>query len=131
MKLYIAIRTDKPEAELRLFEDSKEVDSIKWQAHLQLAETIHKKIKELMAANQHSMNDIDGLIVYKGPGSFTGLRIGASVANTVADVLSVPIVGTSGDEWVQQGINKLLGGENDNIISPEYGENAKTTTPRK
>ncbi len=37
--------------------------------------------------------DLDGLIVALGPGSFTGIRVGLSVAKGLAESLAIPIVG--------------------------------------
>ncbi len=42
-----------------------------------------------------TMDEIDGFAVAKGPGSFTGLRIGISVVKAVAYALSKPVAGIS------------------------------------
>jgi len=42
-----------------------------------------------------SINKIDGLIVSKGPGSFTGLRIGISFAKSLSFCLKLPLAGIS------------------------------------
>ncbi|MBI2285271.1 hypothetical protein HYU82_00395, partial [Candidatus Saccharibacteria bacterium] len=44
----LAIRTDEPEARLYLFENKDKLNSIKWQAHRQLTETIHNRINEIL-----------------------------------------------------------------------------------
>jgi tRNA threonylcarbamoyladenosine biosynthesis protein TsaB len=129
--LLLTLRTDKPEAELALYEDDKKVDEFLWQAHRQLAETIHIKINELLSSNDKSLRSLNGLVIFKGPGSFTGLRIGFSVANTMSAGLVIPIVSASGADWQHQGIRRLLKGENESIAVPEYGAPAKTTQPKK
>lgn len=43
--------------------------------------------------------DLKGLVAVKGPGSFTGLRVGLSVANTFAHELKIPLVGITTDEY--------------------------------
>lgn len=43
--------------------------------------------------------DLKGVFVIKGPGSFTGLRVGLSVANQFAHQLKIPITGLRTDEW--------------------------------
>lgn len=125
--LILTIRTDKPEAELGLFEDGKQLAEEKWQAHRQLAETIHTKITKLLAVKGQTLEDIAGIVGYEGPGSFTGLRIGLTVANTLADSLQVPIVGTTGDAWHADGVAKLQAGHNDRIVLPDYGAPAHVT----
>ncbi len=44
---------------------------------------------------QWDVQDLSGLIVGMGPGSFTGLRIGIATARTLADSLSLKVVGLS------------------------------------
>src|SRR5437870_2193937 len=75
-KLILVIRTDKEKAELYLYEDQKPLTEIKWQAHRQLAETIHKKLAEILNRLSISIDDVEGVVCFQGPGSFTGLRIG-------------------------------------------------------
>ncbi|MBU1016857.1 hypothetical protein KJ678_01715 [Patescibacteria group bacterium] len=38
-------------------------------------------IKKILKDNNISINDISGIDVNKGPGSFTGLKVGVSIAN--------------------------------------------------
>ena len=77
------------------------------------------------------LRKITGIGVMKGPGSFTGLRIGLTVANTLADSLSVPIVGVSGDNWQDVALERLQSGENERIILPTYGSEAHITHQKK
>lgn len=125
--LILTIRTDKPETEIGLFEIVKGRTSHKqltyeiWQAHRELSDTIHLKIKQLLTSHQKELVDVEGIVAYLGPGSFTGLRIGLSVANALADGLTIPIVGAQSEDWVQEGLNRLRNGENDKVALPEYG----------
>lgn len=129
--IILALRTDKPEAELGIFDDGKKIDYIKWQAHRELAETIHAKIDKILNKSSKSLSDIGGVVCFEGPGSFTGLRIGLSVANALAYANSIPIVAAGGEDWASQGIEKLLAGKNDNVAIPKYGSQPNITPPRK
>jgi len=129
--MILTIRTDKPEAELGVFDGQKKLAYIKWLADRQLAETIHIKISEILNKSSISLEDLRGIAVFKGPGSFTGLRIGLTVANALAYSLSIPIVATDGENWASQAIKKIGTGKNDKIALPEYGAPARTTLARK
>jgi tRNA threonylcarbamoyladenosine biosynthesis protein TsaB len=128
--IILTLRTDKPEAELALFDSETKLNGIIWQAHRELAETIHTKIRELLETQSKSLQDLEAVVAYQGPGSFTGLRIGLSVANALADSLDVPIVGAMSDDWQVNGIKRLLIGERDPVVMPEYGAPVHITTPK-
>ena len=75
--------------------------------------------------------EVTGLVVFKGPGSFTGLRIGITVMNSLAYINGLPIIGVTGERWQDEGLRRLAAGENDTIVMPEYGGEANITKPRK
>jgi tRNA threonylcarbamoyladenosine biosynthesis protein TsaB len=128
--LTLTIRTDKPEAELGLFENNKQLGYETWHAHRLLAETIHKKIQYLLKSHNKDLHDVQGIIVFKGPGSFTGLRIGVSVANALADSLTIPIIGEKGDGWLKAGIEEIEKSQNQRVVLPEYGSPPHVTKPK-
>ena len=129
--IILSIRTDKPESEIGLFNDHQQLGYFVWEAHRTLSETIHSKIEEILNKSSISLKDVQGIIVFQGPGSFTGLRIGISVANALAYGLGVPIVARQDPKWLEQGISDLLSGCNDKIVQAFYGQEAKTTKPKK
>ena len=98
-----------------------------WQAGRTLARSLLKFLEEKTG----DLHDISGIGVMRGPGSFTGLRIGLTVANTLADSLNIPIVGAMGEDWRETALKKLRAGENEKIVMPEYGAAAHITAPRK
>lgn len=129
--IILTIRTDKPEAEIGLFDDQTQLAYETWQAHRELAETIHRKIETLLGSQQKSWSDIDGVVCFEGPGSFTGLRIGLTVGNTLAYSYNLPIVATRGDDWLATGIARLMRGETEKQASPYYGAEAHITPQKK
>ncbi|HVX58591.1 MAG TPA: tRNA (adenosine(37)-N6)-threonylcarbamoyltransferase complex dimerization subunit type 1 TsaB [Candidatus Saccharimonadales bacterium] len=129
--IILTIRTDKPQAELGVYNGEKRLAYEIWLAHRELAETIHKKIDDILAKSGKNLDDLQGIAVFEGPGSFTGLRIGMAVANTMAYGLDIPIVAAKGDDWLEQGIKKLLAGQNDKTALPNYGSPAHVTEQRK
>lgn len=129
--LILTLRTDKPEAEIGLYDDAKQLAYETWEAHRQLSETIHSKLRDLLIGHDKDWQDIQGIVCFKGPGSFTGLRIGLTVGNSLATNLRVPIVSTQNDDWLQSGVDKLLGSGNEKVALPDYGRAARITLPKK
>ena len=125
--MILTIRTDKQEAEIGLFSnEGKKISYKTWQAHRELSSTILGVIKELLDSQKLDFKDITGVVFYKGPGSFTGLRIGASVANA----LQVPCINEDGENWINNGISRLPSDQSE-LAEPFYGGEAHTTTPKK
>lgn len=60
------------------------------------AERLLPMIEELLAKAKIAYADINRIAVTTGPGTFTGLRIGLSVARGLALSLNVPCIGVSG-----------------------------------
>ena len=56
---------------------------------------LNSLIREVCKMARIELNDIDGYAVTRGPGSFTGLRIGISTAIGLAQASSKPICGVS------------------------------------
>jgi len=50
-------------------------------------------IEEILLENGIKARDLDAIAVSKGPGSYTGLRIGVSVAKGIAYAASIPLIG--------------------------------------
>ncbi len=151
----LTVRTDKPEAEMGLYDEHGQIGYEVWMAHRELSQTIHTKIEQLLAEHELTWQDISGIVCFQGPGSFTGLRIGLSVANALAYGLHVPIVATQNEQqdfappqdtavlrnigpahatdraWIVKGIHRIQAGEQDEIALPFYGASANITSPRK
>lgn len=88
-----------------------------WESGHDLARDLLKYIHDKLAENNTDWKDLTELHFFTGPGSFTGLRIGACVINALADQLSIPIY--------DQFDNKH------NIVMPEYGREANISKPKK
>lgn len=55
------------------------------------SEQIFFTIDNLLKSVKISQNDLDGLAINCGPGSYTGLRIGISALNALSFALQIPI----------------------------------------
>ncbi len=110
MKLYLDTST--PETVLRL--NDKEY---KYLFANDLAEKLLKFIKDKLNENNKTWQDITEITFMSGPGSFTGLRIGACLVNTLAHELNIPL--------------KDHHGKKHQIIIPDYGREANISKPKK
>lgn len=107
--------------------DGEISNNFDWEAGRTLARGLLAFIQEKVG----DVKNISGIGIMRGPGSFTGLRIGMAVANTLADGLGVPIVGETGDSWRETALGRLSSGEDDQVILPFYGGDAHITKPKK
>lgn len=56
------------------------------------AENLHVFISEVLEQAQLKLSDLQAIAVSKGPGSYTGLRIGVSAAKGLSYALNVPLI---------------------------------------
>lgn len=110
MKLYLDTST--PKTILKL--DNK---TYEWESGHDLAEKLLSFINEKLQANNKSWQDITEITFMSGPGSFTGLRIGATIVNTLATELDIPLYNHKGEKV--------------EIILPDYGRGANISKPKK
>lgn len=129
--LILTIRTDKPEAEVGLFGGDQKLTYETWTAHRELSLTIHNKIAKILQFAGKEFQDVKGVVVFQGPGSFTGLRIGLSVANALAEGLNISIAAATGDDWIKQGMQSLKDGNNDIAAMPFYGSEVHISSPKR
>ena len=101
-----------------------------WQADRTLAKNLLRFLMEKLSENGKTWSDITAIGVFEGPGSFTGLRIGLTVCNTIAGAQNIPIVGGRGDNWQDEVLAKLKNGKNEKIVLPFYGSDAHITVPK-
>jgi tRNA threonylcarbamoyladenosine biosynthesis protein TsaB len=128
--MILCLDTSTPTCHLSMIEGDWRYDT-NWEAGRGLALGLLEFLEKEIEFQEKSWKDVAGLVVYKGPGSFTGLRIGITVFNTLANTNRWPIVGVTGEDWRQAGVKRIVDGENEEIVLPEYGGEANITKPRK
>lgn len=110
MKLYLD--TSQPKTVLKLDDITYE-----WDSGRELAEKLLGFLRDKLAENGATWQDITEITFMSGPGSFTGLRIGAAVVNTLSRELNIPLYDHHGKKH--------------KIILPDYGRPARITAPVK
>lgn len=133
MKPILTIRTDRPEAEVGVYDpQGGQLGYYTWLAHRQLSSTLLGVIRDELAKHDMKLGDLSGVVVFRGPGSFTGLRIGIAIANALTHELKIPIVGVANeDQWLERGLSRIKNGDNDRLVMPEYGSEAHITPPKR
>ena len=71
------------------------------------SQTLLPMIADMMKMSGIDKNDLDAIAVAAGPGSFTGLRIGAATAKGLAQGLGIPIVPISSLEGLAYNLQGL------------------------
>ena len=74
-----------------IVDDEKVIAEIKEEYGQSLSEVALPKIVSMFEENNFKPEDIDKIIVVNGPGSFTGIRIGITIAKVYAWSLKIPI----------------------------------------
>ena len=87
MKLYIDT-SDHRQTIVRLGE--RQIDSGPQTAHSQV---VIPMVGKLLKKQKATIQDITEIEVNRGPGSFTGLRVGVAIANALGYALKVPVNG--------------------------------------
>lgn len=128
--MILAIRTDSPNSELYLLDKAgKELRKKIWKSGNQLSAQLLPSILKLLDKN--SLEKLTGIIFYAGPGSFTGLRIGAATANAICFGSDIPAVSVSGKDWLNKGIKKVATAPRGVPVIPHYGNPPNITRPKK
>ena len=92
-----------------LFEDGRGIDEIHSVAFTRHSDSLIAKIDKLFKKNRLKPKEVDCLAVGLGPGSFTGLRVGITVAKILAYALHKKIVGVSSFEAIARGVEDFKG----------------------
>ncbi len=123
----LAIDTSSKTCGVCILEDKKEIykkDLITERSH---SIKLMPIIKEVFEKANLNIKDIDLIVCDKGPGSFTGIRIGVATAKAFSDSLDIPIIGVNSLEtlaYTYLNNNKLvcsiLDAKNDNCYFALY-----------
>ena len=96
MALFLLIETATKSCSVSLSSENK-IIACKEEVNKQYshAEKLTVFITELFKTQDFSIKDLDAIAVSKGPGSYTGLRIGVSTAKGLCYALDIPLISVS------------------------------------
>ena len=89
----LAIDTSGETCSVAILEDDKTIKVISSRSEKEHSQTLMPKIKELFAETNLTMDEINLLACSRGPGSFTGIRIGMATIKAFSDAKNIPIAG--------------------------------------
>ncbi len=91
--LVLGIETATPTCAVALWQDGRLLAESRIKAKNLHGEIISGLIEQLFKQARRQFDDLSGVAVSRGPGSFTGLRIGMAVGKAIAFARSLPMVG--------------------------------------
>ena len=78
-----------------LSKDGKVVDKTCYEAWQRQSEMMVTEIDNILKRNKIQKEDLDAVVVGVGPGSYTGVRIGVTIAKTIAYALKIKLYAKS------------------------------------
>lgn len=78
-----------------LSKDGKVVDKICYEAWQRQSEMMITEVDNILKRNNVDKKQLDGVVVGMGPGSYTGVRIGVTIAKTIAYALKIKLYAKS------------------------------------
>jgi tRNA threonylcarbamoyladenosine biosynthesis protein TsaB len=93
MALLLILETATKNCSIALSENGHVIESIDFNdGHFSHSEKLHVFIEEICINSGRKLNKLDAIAVSKGPGSYTGLRIGVSAAKGLCYGLNIPLI---------------------------------------
>ena len=78
------------------------------ESHSKHSNFLMNEIKNILEKSNLTIYDIDNFVVLNGPGSFTGIRVGVSIAKTLSWVLSKKLYVLNNLESLKVGVDNEL-----------------------
>lgn len=136
--MILAIKTAGPTTELQLLAPdqtapapSETPATLVWESGRELAGRLLARLTDFLGAHDAGLTDLTGIVIFSGPGSFTSLRIGHSVANALADSLNLPVAAAGGENWIAEACHELSTQPSGRPVLPDYGSEAHITRPNQ
>lgn len=132
--IWLGIDTSNAPLSVALVEDGKVLAEVVQNIKLTHSVGAMPAVEELFNKTKLTPNMVDAIAVAEGPGSYTGVRIGVTIAKTLAWTLKKPLVGVSSlkvvaanGRYFEGYICPLFDARRQNVFSAVYDGNTLTT----
>lgn len=134
-KVLLALETTDAQASVALYRKGAVYEKI-IDSDRRHEETVMPAVADFMQVEHAELNELEGLCVDVGPGSFTGVRIGVCHANAMAYALGIPVISVNALEalaypHLHEGkpVCALIDARNGNGYGALYDEEGKELIP--
>lgn len=114
----LCIETSLDYCSVSLIEDGEVIDSENINIRKSHSEFILVLIKTLLKRVEISLNQLSAIAVNKGPGSYTGLRIGVSTAKGLCFSLDLPLISVNSLDLMIYDVKKKYLVDSDTLLCP-------------
>lgn len=111
--LTLEINTSTPIETVALSDGKKLLGKISWEGNRDETEKLIPAVTRLLKRHKKTFAGLDGVVAARGPGGFSALRIGVTVANVLASSLKIPLF-----SYQTTDVSRRL--KRQKIIAPEY-----------
>ena len=88
---YLIVDTSHKYLNIGLVEEERIVENYQVESHKSQSEKIVPTIMELFKKHSWSVDDLNGMVITKGPGSYTGVRIAMTVAKVLCTLKPISL----------------------------------------
>lgn len=127
----LSIDTSSKIASIAIIEDGRVIDEMHVLSEEEHSQTLMPMIEKMFNDNNIDLDEIDLIGCSRGPGSFTGIRIGIATAKAFSDAKNIPLIGIDSLEALAYSvviekenndceILAMINAKNDNVYAATY-----------
>lgn len=124
----LTINTSTQPESIALIKDRKILGAKQWHGKMDETLKLLPAIAGLLKRFRLKFQDINRIIVASGPGGFSALRIGITVANTLAGILKIPLFQVATPDWEIPSLFARC--KKVKVAAPTYSIPPNITTPK-
>jgi tRNA threonylcarbamoyladenosine biosynthesis protein TsaB len=118
MALILSIETSTPICSIAIHKETDLLAKISIHREQSHSSILNPSIESILKFCNLNLSDLDAVAISKGPGSYTGLRIGTSTAKGLCYSLDIPLIGINTLEAMAKGVQVHASINNDHWLCP-------------